>query len=298
MKSGLEFFTSVPGMLISGGVLLLVIALIILLVQHKKAKKASGQVVDQGNAQPQAEVGVAQPMVGDPNAPVAAPEAAAPGPMPVDSMNAMPEPVPVAPMPAPEPVPVEAQPGVMDQVTPVANTDNVVMPAEVPMAQGEVMPEPIPQTEAEQVQAMPQPTVIPDDQVANVAPVAAPEPAPVEPITPEVAPEPQVAVVPEAPVAQPEPQPQPQPQPTIYGGADPSVVPQVTQDNNTPHQIYGGADPMENTQTIPSVAPAQPAPVTPEVAPAPAPQPNENAYSAVPAENVEQSPIPSIQSIN
>ena len=33
MKSGLEFFTSVPGMLISGGVLLLVIALIILLVQ-------------------------------------------------------------------------------------------------------------------------------------------------------------------------------------------------------------------------------------------------------------------------
>ena len=61
-----------------------------------------------------------------------------------------------------------------------------------------------------------------------------------------------------------------EPAPVIYGGASP-VVDNINVNQDTNHQIYGGADPLENTQTMPEVAPATPAveqPAMVEAAPA------------------------------
>ena len=41
--------------------------------------------------------------------------------------------------------------------------------------------------------------------------------------------------------------------PVIYGGANPAT--DINLNTETNHQIYGGADPLQNTQTIPTVAP-------------------------------------------
>ena len=75
---------------------------------------------------------------------------------------------------------------------------------------------------------------------------------------------PSAPVVDAQPVMQEAPQMIPQTAPqehVIYGGADPSVVPDVNT-NQENHQIYGGADPLANTQTIPTIPVAN---VQPEV---------------------------------
>ena len=137
------------------------------------------------------------------------------------------------------------------------------------------------------------------------APVAEPTPvvAPVDPMmsapvvepTPIAPPAVETPAMPEMMPAQPEmvAAPAAEPTPVIYGGASPIVTDiNVNQDSN--HQIYGGADPLQNTQTIPAVAPvASVEPVvtspvmTPEMAPvapvAPA-TPSEVAAPTVPGQ--------------
>ena len=124
-----SWFTTVPGMFITGGVVLLLIALIILVITGKKSKKGQ-QAVQAANEQPQV---AAQPM--------AQPEPVAVAP--VEVAPVMPEPVAVAPVevaPAmPEPVavtPVEVAP-VMPEVAPV-EVAPVVEPA--PTIYGGVSP--------------------------------------------------------------------------------------------------------------------------------------------------------------
>ena len=106
-----SWFTTVPGMFITGGVVLLLIALIILVITGKKSKKGQ-QAVQEANEQPQV---AAQPMV-------------------------QPEPVAVAPVEVapvmPEVAPVEVAP-VMPQVAPV-EVAPVVEPA--PTIYGGVSP--------------------------------------------------------------------------------------------------------------------------------------------------------------
>ncbi|MCX4802693.1 nicotinate-nucleotide--dimethylbenzimidazole phosphoribosyltransferase [Streptomyces sp. NBC_01214] len=174
--------------------------------------------------------------------PVPAPAEAAVQPEPV-AVEPQPEPLVVEPQPEPiavQPVAVEPEP----QPEPVAAVvAEPVQPEPVVEAQPAAEPEPVAQAEpiaAPPVAAEPQPEpVVPAPPVVAVAP----EPVQPEPVQPEpVQAEPVVEAQPEA---EPEPQPQPQPE-----SAPEPVEPQAVQ----PEQPE---------------APAEPAPVQPEVAPEP-----------------------------
>ena len=131
MNFDLTWFTTVPGMFITGGVVLLIIALIILIVTGKKAKKekkaqeaqANQPAVDtpmmnnvnpgmqpQPTAMPGADASVVQPNVAVQPVEVN-PMPVGVNPMPVE-VNPMPvvEQAPVTPMPEVNPMPVGVNP--------------------------------------------------------------------------------------------------------------------------------------------------------------------------------------------
>ena len=281
MDFSLDWFTSIPGLLISAGVLLLLIALIILIATRKKKKDTPAENTDAAAAQP---APTATPQAEAVAAPTATPTGAAPEmnspalstgsimdiPAPVEATPqqpmdqnvantmAMPTMDASAPTPTVSPVDPLAQPSVQGmptaEVAPVmpaeaTSVTPAVEPAMPAVEQAPVMPTVDPMASPEVAPIAP--TVAPEPAMPTVDPVASPEVAPIAPTvdpmaTPEVAPAtPTVAPEPVAPVAE----QAAQQGPVIYGGANP-IVPEINI-QEPQHQIYGGANPLENTQSIP-----------------------------------------------
>lgn len=227
----LSFFTSIPGMLITGGVLLLIIALIIFIAtgSRKEKKKevkssidgkeepivASTPAVDvavtpaEAVAQisevnkdavvvPQGEVKVDTPLVV--NQPVIEPTVSS-GPnedavnvQPINSLG-------------------EVEPVIVNNVEPVKNetiSDNSVSAVDTSNSTKQEVPL---DSTASVVNQAPVVTIV-DEDATNVAMPS------VEPVKP------------------------------IYGGTSP-VIPNIEVDSNSHRPIYGGANPLENTQSIP-----------------------------------------------
>ena len=257
MDFSLDWFTSIPGLLISAGVLLLLIALIILIATRKKKKDTPAENTDAAAAQP---APTATPQAEAVAAPTATPTGAAPEmnspalstgsimdiPAPVEATPqqpmdpnvantmAMPTMDASAPAPAVPPVDPLAQPSV--QGMPTAEVAPV-MPAEATSVTPAVEPA---MPAVEQAPVMPTVDAVASPEVAPVAPTVDPMATPeVAPVTPTAAPEPVAPVAEQAA----------QQGPVIYGGANP-IVPEINI-QEPQHQIYGGANPLENTQSIP-----------------------------------------------
>lgn len=262
----LSFFTSIPGMLITGGVLLLLIALVIFIAtgskKDKKGKKGETQNVEASI---------------DNNTVATTPT--------VDASVA-PEPVV---MPTVETQPMTAQPVdtsnvVSDNSSISTNTmDNPVptvenAPAEVIVKSEEPA---VVQTETPQVEVPKpvEPVITPTEEVqsnintntnkpinnmesVNVVPPTPVVSEPVNSPNTEVAEAPTITIVdkeesiPQVEIPKEEPKP-------IYGGASP-VIPKI--DVGEEHRpIYGGADPLENTGAIPTITSQEPPVVTPTI---------------------------------
>ena len=247
-----SWFGTIPGMLITGGVLLLIISLIIFISTMGKKGKKDKNSVEEKSLEGAKEMVSESSLSNSVSAPVI--DAIPTG---TDSITGMPNVAFATPTPVhPEVVsPMSGTAPVQPEVAPP-------MPGAVPV-QPEVaqpMPEAAP-VQPEVVQPMPefapvQPEVVPP--MPEVAPV---QPEVVQPM-PEVAPvQPEVVQpMPETAPVQPEVAPQMSEvvsvstEPTnqtvsIYGGASPSVSKSDIETTET-HQIYGGANPLENTQSI------------------------------------------------
>ena len=120
MNFDLSWFTTIPGMFITGGVILLIIALIILIVTGRKSKKEKKAAQTKDAALQDANVGVqtavnAAPSPADSMAGIAQPVA-------IDSMAGMPQATPVEVAPV-APVSQEVVPAMTESTIPVM--DNV-----------------------------------------------------------------------------------------------------------------------------------------------------------------------------
>ena len=265
----LSFFTSIPGMLITGGVLLLLIALVIFIAtgskKDKKGKKGEAQNVEASIdnntvvATPTVDTSVATEPVVMPTVetqPVTAVQ-------PVDTVNV-----------------VNAGNAVSDNSSISANTmDNSVPTVEnAPVDVIVKAEEPaVVQTETPQVEVPKpvEPVITPMEEVQSNSNTNANanEPINVVPPTPVVSepmnsPNTEVAEAPTITIVDKEesiPQvemPQEEPKP-IYGGASP-VIPKI--DVGEEHRpIYGGADPLENTGAIPTINSQEIPTVTPSI---------------------------------
>ncbi len=272
----LNWFLTIPGMLITGGILLLLIALIIFIATSGSGKKKKSEIKTDEPA-PVADPAVANPM----------------------DMNAIP-PMGMGPVAPVEPSVVSE----MVNPTPVAP---VVEPT--PVVPEPVMPEP-----TVNVQPIDSAPVAPTFVPPVTEPVVEPTPAPVVPENP-VPPTPEVSIYggvsPIVPNVEQEPVERP-----IYGGANPmdatQAIPIIEQ---TPHVEYGVPVEEPKESPIPAVD-IQPAPVAQEPTPSsvtaenePAndianiqPQPQENPVPEIasepvavePAAPVDEMPIPSV----
>ncbi len=282
----LSWFTTIPGMLITGGVLLLIIALIIFIVTSGKKGDKNEKVAA---VQEQAQMNVAQTM---PTA-TTMPEVNIGVGTAQPTMDASPV-VPTEPSVFTTPIstgfePQEAVPIVAPtEVAPVPVAQEVPTTFEVPTPiptntvseQGNVEDSTIQKVDSipdsPVVEPVKQDTIVMPQVVETpTSPVVAEPVAPVvtEPTVPQPAPQPVESMMPEKeiPVAQPTTAP-------IYGGVS-SIIPDLDVTSQPERPIYGGANPLDNTQTIP----AQPAPtvmpepvapvVTEPTVPQPAPQP-------------------------
>ena len=239
MKFDLSWFKTIPGLLITFGVVLLIVALIIFIVTSSKNKKEKKEKENNENKEnvnsevPQdlsaTPVDISAPTV-DTLAAVTTDEAI---PVPVEvgvsSEDAIPVPVEVTPTPVsvePTPAPIEVL-STPVEVTPVEVTPSV---------------EPLP--------------VVDTSASVQVAPVDMTVSATIPTVQ---------DVVPTVEVDTPSVLPQPAAQPSIYGGVS-QIIPNI-EINQSNHQIYGGADPLENTQSINVVPEVQPAADTQAVVP-------------------------------
>ena len=227
IKFNINWFTTLPGMLISGGVLLLLIALILFVKSGKGGKAAKENVVSTDVAPNFNSADMNAGLVIDQN---------------VNNNIGSNQ----VEMPAAEPIAVEP---VQPEVTPVEVTPvTPEMPAAAPIAVEPVQPEATPV------------------EVAPVTPeMPAAEPIAVEPVQPEVTPVEVAPVTPEMPVVEPAVYPESvtadvdlektQTIPVVndtnnaYGG----VSPKVELNDTERHEIYGGANPLDKTQTIPTI---------------------------------------------
>lgn len=266
MGKELEFFTTIPGILISAGVILLLLALIILIAQSRKNKKINQELNNNQNKE-------------------------------VSSVNAVTMAQPeIAPQPEIQQQPeiqTTPEPQIVNQPTMISadNVQNVVNSAPDPLAQPQEMtPQPmetIPLPTQDVVNSQPvvelpisnEPfdasgeVMAPANQVNinNYQEQQVVQPTVQQVVQPEIQttqPVIQPAITPVVEEVVPVETPQTQPAPTIYGGADPTVVvqPQVIEPQ-APTTIYGGANPLDNTQTIPAI---------PTITPS-----NENQYQAM-----------------
>ncbi len=283
MNLDFQWFLSIPGMLISGGVLLLVIALIIFLATSKKkdkpAKPSKNKKIDA--AVPSDMVSAQQPVADVPVEPLnevmtpggvqAAPQSMGDlppiiGQNPAPVVDANPTPIPDTTKPQMQPTATEPIAGVVPNMNTVANdpiAPTVNLQSDpVPPVEPAVQPQPV-------APATPQPVVQAPVPEPTPAPVTVPTPEPVAPVSTPVVETPQVPT-PQVEVPTPVESNNGNSNVSIYGGASP-VVPDLNLQQDKPHQIYGGADPLENTQPL-NVAAMNPNP-TPVIPPQPVPIP-------------------------
>jgi nicotinate-nucleotide--dimethylbenzimidazole phosphoribosyltransferase len=232
MNFDLKFFMTIPGLLITGGVLLFIIALIILLVSGKKSKKAPVPAPAVAPAPNAANATMAaQPAMPINNA-QSVPDMNAPTVNMAASITDVPAPIAVEPVMA-QPVeqPVMAQPVMAQPVEqPVMAQPVMAQPVEQPVMAQPVMAQPVEQPVMTQP-VMAQPVIAQPQAQAPVSIYGG-----VSPIVPEIN------------AAQPE-------QHQIYGGADPMENTRSMPVVNQPVMAAAPATP------IPEVA-VQPMPVT------------------------------------
>lgn len=271
----LDWFMTIPGMLITGGVIFLIIALVIFIVTGNKKTKTNKEVVAAQDSSKQEAAVAATPAVGQAVAtsePVVTPQSV------VTSEPVVPT-TPVSSM-AEKVAPKDAEPAVFTAPIPqdVAPVPQLVVNNQVPniAEQSATVP-----TTPE-----PQPVVSTQSEVTPVVPTIESTPVVNQPVVPEVpVKEEQKEAIQTSGVDMPRP---------IYGGASP-IVP------NVPHEeehrpIYGGANPLENTQSVP-IVPQRPVvteevkvsvptveiptvPVTPNVTPTVVPQATNDIFAS------------------
>lgn len=272
----LDWFMTIPGMLITGGVIFLIIALVIFIVTGNKKTKTNKEVVAAQDSSKQEAAVAATPAVGQA---VVTSEPVVPT-TPVSSM-------------AEKVAPKEAEPAVFTAPIP-----QDVAPVPQPVVNNQV-PNIAQQSATVPTTPKPQPVVSTQSKVTPVVPTIESTPVVNQPVVPEVpVKEEQKEAIQTSGVDMPRP---------IYGGASP-IVP------NVPHEeehrpIYGGANPLENTQSVP-IVPQRPVvteevkvsvptveiptvPVIPNVTPTVAPQATNDIFasSSVAATPVAPQPV-------
>lgn len=299
----LSFFTSIPGLLITGGVLLLLIALIIFIATgNKKGKKDKKEEKKEEAVSTTPSVADGSTVATMDATPTVTPDVAAPG------VQAQPE---VKPM---EPVnnTVDTTPNAVNTVN-SGNDGNTINPSTVnvtPVQDNNVVqPQPVvnptpsivSEEPKEKMQPEVVPTVTPTVNVVNQDVVSAPQEV-IKPIETPVVNEakavevPNNTVTPNTTVASSEPitivdsTPKEEAKP-IYGGVS-SVIPKIDVAGEEHRPIYGGADPLENTGTIPTIN-TQTTPVVPKVEEQPKVDTVEPVTVSVP--KVE---IPTVEAVN
>ena len=249
----LSFFTSIPGLLITGGVLLLLIALIIFVATgSKKGKKDKKEAESTDNT----------------NTTVAT--------TPTVDMNVATEPVASAVTPTNEAPTVENAPqifittpevqsepvSVVENGTPVVNKQNIQNSNET------IEPNTIPNEVVSPQVEMPAQTIEPnttnanDNISVNTNPVVMPSEVntveqasvPNNTVAPSNQDDNEVVNTPPITIVNEEPKEDTviEPPKPIYGGIDP-VIPKIEVEGNEHRPIYGGANPLENTGAIPTI---------------------------------------------
>lgn len=253
----LSFFTTIPGMLITGGVLLLLIALIIFIATgSKKGKKnkkeekvepaASETPTVENNVtavDTTPEVAPSAPVNNMDSNPTVVTNEVVSGAPEVQSVEApvvestpttqVVEPTPVTPVePTNVPTDIPATPEVKPQefVEPVVNESPATEPTVATVEPVQIVSE---ESKVEDIN-------IPTDNPVNVVDNSTPT---------EVSDSPAIAIVNEEPKEQ-EAKVVEEESKTIYGGVSP-VIPKIEVAGEQHRPIYGGANPLENTQSIP-----------------------------------------------
>ena len=250
----LSFFTSISGMLITGGVLLLLIALIIFIAtgskKDKKDKKAEAESIDNTNNTVAETPTVNANVATEPVAPVTTP------PLDTTTVADAPQIVVTTPEVPSEPV------NVVENNTPTVNEPNSqnlnqtveanTIPNEVVNTQVE-MPtqtvETVTTNDNDNTSVNTNPVVMPSKQ-SNIEQASVPNNT-VElnnQESNEVVDAPPITIVNE----EPKENPVIEPAKSIYGGTDP-VIPKIEVEGNEHRPIYGGANPLENTGAIPTI---------------------------------------------
>lgn len=245
----LDWFMTIPGMLITGGVLFLIIALVIFIVTgNKKSKPKKEVVAAQNESATQAVAATQTQVVQQPT--VATTEPVQPVTPAVESLTT-PQPIVTETPQSVEPVSIVSQPAV-ETGAPIINqvpAEPAVFNAKIPE---EVVPTPVVEPQTTPINEPIEMKVSESEPVEIVKPtVAVPtvNEVPTEPVvnTPSMF-DTQAVEVPtssyKAPVVENKERP-------IYGGVS-QIVPPI------PHEaahrpIYGGANPLENTQSVPIV---------------------------------------------
>ena len=243
----LDWFMTIPGMLITGGVLFLMIALIIFIVTGNKKTKTKKEVVEAQDASKQEAAVAATPIVGQST--VATNEQAVtpqvqPSPQPVITNEPV-MPSPVSSM-AEKTVTQEIEPAVFTATLPQDVTPQPTFNSQVSNPVGQSIPVVNP-TVTENVNTVVPPVVSTQTQVVQTPVVPTIEQTPIvnQPVTPEITVKEEKKEVMQTPSFD-------MPRP-IYGGVSP-VVPTVSHEEEH-RPIYGGANPLENTQSVPIVPP-------------------------------------------
>lgn len=245
----LDWFMTIPGMLITGGVLFLIIALVIFIVTgNKKSKPKKEVVAAQNESATQAVAATQTQVVQQPT--VATTEPVQPVTPAVESLTT-PQPIVTETPQSVEPVSIVSQPAV-ETGAPIINqvpAEPAVFSAKIPE---EVVPTPVVEPQTTPINEPIEMKVSESEPVEIVKPtVAVPtvNEVPTEPVvnTPSMF-DTQAVEVPtssyKAPVVENKERP-------IYGGVS-QIVPPI------PHEaahrpIYGGANPLENTQSVPII---------------------------------------------
>ena len=250
----LSFFTSIPGMLITGGVLLLLIALIIFIAtgskKDKKDKKAEAESIDNTNNTVAETPTVNANVATEPVAPVTTP------PLDTTTVADAPQIVVTTPEVPSEPV------NVVENNAPTVNepnSQNLNQTVEANTIPNEVVN---PQVEMPTQTVEPVTTNVNDNTSVNTNPVVMPseqsniEQASVPNNTVDLNNQESNEVVDAPPITivneEPKENPVIEPAKPIYGGTDP-VIPKIEVEGNEHRPIYGGANPLENTGAIPTI---------------------------------------------
>lgn len=249
----LSFFTSIPGLLITGGVLLLLIALIIFVATgSKKGKKDKKEAESTDNTNttvattPTVDMNVAT----EPVASAVTPTNEAP------TVENAPQIVVTTPEVQSEPV------SVVENGTPVVNKQNIQNSNET------IEPNTIPNEVVSPQVEMPAQTIEPnttnanDNISVNTNPVVMPSEVntveqasvPNNTVAPSNQDDNEVVNTPPITIVNEEPKEDTviEPPKPIYGGIDP-VIPKIEVEGNEHRPIYGGANPLENTGAIPTI---------------------------------------------